>query len=36
MSDHDILSQAMNPPAVKARLKEETEAAIAKGMFGSP
>lgn len=32
----DILSTAVNSPAVKARLKEETEAAIAKGMFGSP
>lgn len=34
--DRDILAQAMNSPAVKARLKEETEAAIALGMFGAP
>lgn len=34
--DRDILAQAVNSPAVKARLKAETEAAIAKGMFGSP
>ncbi len=27
---------ALEAPAVKARLKEETEAAIAAGVFGSP
>jgi 2-hydroxychromene-2-carboxylate isomerase len=31
----DVLA-ALEDPAVKARLKAETEAAIAKGVFGSP
>lgn len=31
----DVLA-ALNDPAVKERLKTETEAAIAKGVFGSP
>lgn len=34
--DHDALSTALQDPAVKARLKEVTDDAIARGIFGSP
>ena len=32
----DALRQAVEDPAVKARLRQETEQAIASGVFGSP
>ncbi len=32
----DALRQAVEDPAVKARLRQETEQAIACGVFGSP
>jgi len=32
----DALRQAVEDPAVKARLRQETEQAIARGVFGSP
>ena len=32
----DALRQAVEDPAVKARLRHETEQAIARGVFGSP
>lgn len=35
-ADYDALSEALAGPAIKARLKAECEAAIAKGVFGSP
>lgn len=34
--DAAVVAAALEDPAVKARLKEETEAAIARGVFGSP
>lgn len=34
--DADALAAALNDPAVKDRLKTEVDAAIAKGVFGSP
>jgi len=34
--DADALRAALNDPAVKARLKAEVEAAIERGVFGSP
>jgi len=34
--DADALAAALNDPAVKDRLKAEVDAAIAKGVFGSP
>ena len=34
--DADELRAALNDPAVKARLKAEVEAAIERGVFGSP
>ena len=34
--DAAAVAAALEDPAVKARLKEETEAAIARGVFGSP
>lgn len=34
--DRDAVSQALNDPAVKNRLKQEVDAAIARGVFGSP
>jgi 2-hydroxychromene-2-carboxylate isomerase len=34
--DRTALLAAVNDPAVKERLKTETEAAIARGVFGSP
>ncbi len=35
-SDRDEMTAALNDPAIKERLKNETEAAIAKGIFGAP
>ena len=35
-ADGDALAAALADPAVKARLKAETEAAMARGVFGSP
>jgi len=35
-ADGDALAAALVDPAVKARLKAETEAAMARGVFGSP
>ncbi len=34
--DAGVLRAALNDPAVKARLKAEVDAAIARGVFGSP
>lgn len=34
--DKDIVTQAINDPAVKERLKTEVDAAIERGIFGSP
>jgi 2-hydroxychromene-2-carboxylate isomerase len=34
--DRSALAAALSDPAVKERLKAETEAAIARGVFGSP
>ena len=34
--DADALRAALNDPAVKARLKAEVNAAIERGVFGSP
>ncbi len=34
--DSKVLAQALNDPAVKARLKSEIDAAIGRGVFGSP
>jgi 2-hydroxychromene-2-carboxylate isomerase len=34
--DRDQLLQALNDPAVKERLKTEVDAAIERGVFGSP
>jgi 2-hydroxychromene-2-carboxylate isomerase len=34
--DRDELAAALADPAVKERLRTETEAALAKGMFGAP
>jgi 2-hydroxychromene-2-carboxylate isomerase len=34
--DQQALAQALNDPAVKARLKSEIDAAIDRGVFGSP
>jgi 2-hydroxychromene-2-carboxylate isomerase len=34
--DRDTLAAALNDPAIKERLRTETDAAIAKGMFGAP
>jgi 2-hydroxychromene-2-carboxylate isomerase len=34
--DRDRLAQALRAPSVKARLREEVDAAIARGVFGSP
>jgi 2-hydroxychromene-2-carboxylate isomerase len=34
--DRDALAAALNNPAIKERLKSETESAIAKGIFGAP
>jgi 2-hydroxychromene-2-carboxylate isomerase len=34
--DADALRDALNDPAVKGRLKQEVDAAIALGVFGSP
>jgi 2-hydroxychromene-2-carboxylate isomerase len=35
-ADRDALAEALNGPALKARLKAECAAAIGKGVFGSP
>ena len=35
-ADRDTLLEALNGPALKERLKGECEAALAKGVFGSP
>jgi 2-hydroxychromene-2-carboxylate isomerase len=35
-ADRDTLLEALNGPALKERLREECEAAFAKGVFGSP
>jgi 2-hydroxychromene-2-carboxylate isomerase len=32
----DVLKQAVDDPAIKARLRQETERALARGVFGSP
>ncbi len=34
--DRDAVTAALNDPAVKQRLNDEVEAAIGKGVFGSP
>jgi 2-hydroxychromene-2-carboxylate isomerase len=34
--DRDALAAALNDPAIKERLKRETDSAIAKGIFGAP
>lgn len=34
--DRDALAQAIATPEIKERLKQETAAAIAKGLFGAP
>lgn len=34
--DKDAVTQAINDPAVKERLKSEVDAAIERGIFGSP
>ena len=34
--DKASLTQALNDPAVKERLKTEVDAAIERGVFGSP
>src|SRR5438105_8503529 len=34
--DRNALAAALNDPAVKERLKQATEAALARGVFGSP
>jgi 2-hydroxychromene-2-carboxylate isomerase len=35
-ADRDTLREALDGPALKERLKRECEAALAKGVFGSP
>ena len=35
-ADYNALSEALAGPSVKERLKGECEAAIRKGVFGSP
>jgi 2-hydroxychromene-2-carboxylate isomerase len=34
--DKDELTRTLNDPAFKDRLRDEVEAAIARGVFGSP
>jgi 2-hydroxychromene-2-carboxylate isomerase len=34
--DREVLRQALNDPAVKERLRTEVDAAIGRGVFGSP
>jgi 2-hydroxychromene-2-carboxylate isomerase len=34
--DKDVIAQAINDPAVKERLKTEIDAAVERGVFGSP
>ena len=34
--DRGILADALQAPEIKARLKEETDAALTRGIFGSP
>jgi 2-hydroxychromene-2-carboxylate isomerase len=34
--DKDTMTQALNEPAVKDRLRREVDAALARGVFGSP
>jgi 2-hydroxychromene-2-carboxylate isomerase len=34
--DKDMMTQALNDGAVKDRLRREVDAAIARGVFGSP
>jgi 2-hydroxychromene-2-carboxylate isomerase len=34
--DPDLLREAVQDPAIKAKLKAETEASLARGVFGSP
>src|SRR5262249_15990334 len=34
--DGEALRQAVNDPAIKGKLREETDRALARGVFGSP